>query len=148
MWLIISIAWNWITRQRGVEQLPRGQKVNNMQSSINIILWCWPINWTISASTMFHSILWARGSMKVNYALYSICSEPQNLDPYQLEHTSNSKVTTNYLSIRAKTYWAQENARSNAVNDPPMKGVGRSGSKAIHHPTGILTVFIPCLLRK
>lgn len=46
------------------------------------------------------------------------------------------------------TYCAHKNALSSASKLPPMKGAGGFGSKAIHQPTGILTVFIPCLYRK
>ncbi|KAF5940505.1 hypothetical protein HYC85_021672 [Camellia sinensis] len=34
-------------------------------------------------------------------------------------------------------------ALSKACKDPPTKGCGGVGSLAIHHPTGILTAFIP-----
>jgi len=47
----------------------------------------------------------------------------------------------------SKTYCAHENALSRASRLPPINGLGGSGSKAIHHPTGILTVFIPCSYR-
>jgi hypothetical protein len=47
----------------------------------------------------------------------------------------------------SKTYCAHENALSRASRVPPINGTGGSGSKAIHQPTGILTVFIPCLYR-
>lgn len=47
-----------------------------------------------------------------------------------------------------KTYCAHENALSRASRLPPINGAGGSGSKAIHQPTGILTVLIPCLYRK
>ena len=46
------------------------------------------------------------------------------------------------------TYRAHENALSRASKLPSMKGAGGLGSKAIHQPTGILTVFIPFLYRK
>lgn len=50
--------------------------------------------------------------------------------------------------VKNKTYCAHENALSRASKDPPIKGGGGLGSEAIHHPTGILTVFIPCRKRK
>ena len=46
------------------------------------------------------------------------------------------------------TYCAHENARSRAAKDPPTNGEGGYGSCVIHHPTGILTVLIPCRDRK
>jgi len=50
-------------------------------------------------------------------------------------------------AAKSKTYCAHKNALSRASRVPPIYGLGGSGSKAIHHPTGILTVFIPCLYR-
>jgi hypothetical protein len=45
----------------------------------------------------------------------------------------------------SKTHSAHLKALSRDCKDPPTKGAGGFGSYAIHHPTGILTVFIPFL---
>lgn len=64
--------------------------------------------------------------------------------------TSAGLHNSSYLKFTrgSKTYCAHENALSRAAKVPPIKGAGGLGSCAIHHPTGILTAFIPCSDRK
>lgn len=59
------------------------------------------------------------------------------------------EIVKEYKAIaEIKTYWAHENALSRASKLPPIKGAGGFESEAIHQPTGILTVFTPCLYKK
>lgn len=97
---------------------------------------------------MFHPILGTRGRVKVNNALYIIGSAKKFFFFLIAKRRDVRKLRDTNVEDQRPTYCAQVNALSRASKLPPMKGAGGLGSKAIHQPTGILTVLIPCLWRK